>query len=204
MEELERTTVLSMTSQLNLIPHYSKYRPKINLEILTSRNATTMLILTYFMLFACLAGSISVALLVNQSVTKQSYPQMCYNCNNVSLPYMEVFNFRNPTLDIATFQMQVTQTNFSSLIGWKEGSNPSVCSPVSLTYNTKSWTCFSNNGCTNFTSARHSGENSNEYFLIANSNTMNLITDMCILKSSGSFTLDIIPEVFHIQVCFRF
>ena len=114
---------------------------------------------------------------------------------------MEVFNFRNPTLDIATFQMQVTQTNFSSLIGWDEGSNPNVCSPVSLKYHTESWSCFSNNGCTNYSSAKFSGESTNEYYQVGKSDIVTVTTNMCELRiSSDGYSLDIIPEVFHIQV----
>ena len=101
--------------------------------------------------------------------------------------------------------MIVTQTNFSSLIGWTEGSKPNVCSVVSLIYNTKSWACFNNNGCLNFTSEQYSGENTNEYFLIGNSKTQTVTTNMCALRTSSEsdgFTLDVIPEVFHIQVSF--
>ena len=205
MSDLERPTISSLTSKLNLIPNYSKYKPKINLEILTSRNATTMLVLTYFMLFACLAGSISISLFVHQNVTRYAYPEMCSNCSNTSLPYSTSFNFINPISNIVTFQMQVTQTNFSSLIGWTEDSKPNVCSAVSLKYNTKSWACFNNNGCLNFTSEQYSGENTNEYFLIGNSDVQTIITNMCALRtSSDGFTLDVIPEVFHIQVSMRF
>ena len=202
MNDMERPSVLhSAIKNLNVIPNYSKYKPKINLEILTSRKADTMLVVTYFMFFACLSGSLLVYFLVYEHKVTYYHPNVCLNCTNISLPYTVSMSFTDPPSSLLTLQLETTQSNYTSLIGWNEGSQSNICSPVSFDYEVSSWACFNNNGCTNFTEDKYTGDNTNQYFFVGHSGTQSVTTDMCQIKTaSNGYSLIIMPTFYHFQV----
>ena len=203
MNQPDRPVLQSKLSQLNVVPKYAKYKPKINLEILTAKKAETMLILTYFMFFACLAGVILNNIFGARTEEISNTPPLYTNYNSSSqklFVYKTNFTFNNPS-DVLVYHMTATQTNFTSLIGWEYGSQANVCSSVVIVYLSEIFACFDSNGCTNFAStASTSTTQSNEWQLVLGNNPLKFVTDMCTLRSSNKFTLDIIPAKYHIQV----
>ena len=180
-------------SYLDLVPDYAKYKPKINLEILTSRKADTMLLLTYFMFAACLAGSVLINIFITTPYEKSKTPTLVRPSWNVSAIYTTNFTFVNPP-KVLTFEMYVKQTNFSSLLGWNYGSQSNICSPVSFTYESKSWACFNKDGCTKLPGQY------NSWILQGSIPAQVVNTDMCSLKADKLLTVPIVSKTFHAQV----
>ena len=178
------------------VPKYAKYKPRINLEILTARKADSMLVLTYFMFFACLAGIILMAIfLTNDSLETVLNPTCCS-----ASPYTTNFTLNDPT-DSFAFMMTAVQTNFTTLKNWKLGSQPGICFPVEVSFSSNIWDCLDSNGCNQFPSdvsstasaASNVWQNVQFYSSVAT-------TNMCALQSSNYFTITVIPQLYHVQV----
>ena len=195
---MERPTLRSTLSQLDFVPKYAKYNPKINLEILTARKADIMLVLTYLMFFACLAGVITISLYVTSYNEIYRYPSLALNSSSF---YSINFTITGPP-NILFFQLQVSQTNFTSLVGWKHGSQAGICASVELSYASDIFACFDSIGCTEFASSgsASSATNSNVWQLALRNDLAKVDTDMCALQSSNDFTLTIVPALYHVQV----
>ena len=191
----------SIVSTLEVVPSHSKYKPKIHLETLTGRTADIMLMLTYFMFFACVAINI-----IFRSVGYINYNEiktgLCQNCSNSSQTY--TLNITDVSKqDILSFKIQVTQNNFTSLVGWTQGSHLKVCSPVTLQYDAKVWICLNSNGCHSFSSISAittSQISSSSWVLFDVEQGKTLTTNMCRLRLERSITVNLISSSFNIHV----
>ena len=212
MNQLERITSFqkfqNTLASLELVPDYARYKPKINLEILTSRRLDTMLLLTYLIFAACLAGSIAVHKLI-ASVTETDTSPRSYSLQNITniqnrLIYMTNFTVIQPKL-VLLFEMKVTQNDFTSLLGWDYGSQPNVCSTVSLKYFSYLWACFNSNGvCKKYISDTTFEQSSKKWLLVQSNPPQTFTTDMCTLKAQKTVSLEIIPLLYHVQVSTMF
>ena len=189
--ELPFTLQASTMSHLNLVPKYAKYKPRINLEILSARKASIMLVLTYFMFVASVVVVVLVSVLLDNIHENFLYPSCCS-----SLSYTT--NFTVTYLPVSfTYLMLVKQTNFTSLIGFEFGSQPDVCSPVDVLYTSNVWVCFDKNGCTGSQLFNDASSNIWQHLqFYSNVET----TNMCALRSSNEFTITIIPKIIHVTV----
>ena len=191
--ELVPTLQPSSLSQISLVPKYAKYKPRISLEILSARNASIVLVLTYFMFFASVTIIIFVSILLDYYHETLSYPSCCSSVS-YTINFTETF-----TADSFTYTMMVTQSNFTSLKGWKVGSQSGICSPVEVFYTSNIWVCFNNNGCVGhqvsneISSDTMSWQHLQSYEDVA-------ITNMCILRESSGFTITVIPKIIHVTV----
>ena len=178
------------------VPKYSKYQPKINLEILTAKSANRMLIVTYVAFIVCL---VVYLIYLNSQFRKYSQitnPSRCSKCGS-SYSYYNFYKNQDSTF---AFKLDVTQSNFTTLIGWDEGSQPGVCTPVSLVYDLFLWACYDSQG--NCVFPMKADRNNPDYWhYVYTERKININTNMCSLKASDSFTTSLIPPSYQNDVC---
>jgi hypothetical protein len=170
------------------------------LEVLSAKTAKYMLYLNAIAFIATFFTDLSILL---QGFKQQSVRQptnVCTTCNSTSNVYYENRTWYD-VHHIVTFRADVSQTNFTSLVGWSEGSIPGVCTPVSLSYDLELWSCGKSNGCGDSFSNADSNEYSiDKWLYVYSESSAPIDTDMCALRTAGHFTHTLIPNFYQYQV----
>ena len=192
----------SISTSVNMIvPVYSKYKPKINLEVLSAKSAKYMLLFNFVAFILCFATDFYG--LVSGFRMKNITPppsKLCTSCSNISEPYTATTVFYDVP-DLITMGANVLQTNFTSLRGWDIGSQPDVCTPVSLNYDVELWACSQSYGCGESFSTPNSNQYIPDTWLYVYSKENNILTtDMCKLKFEGFIHLTLFPVCYQYQV----
>lgn len=164
-------------------PSYSKFQPKINLEVLSAKSANKMILLTYLVFVICLFLDIFSMVQILSISTKIVPSNSCTTCDTKSTdPYTYSHYFYNQ-INVVTYDIQISQSNFTGLVDWTTGSQPHICSEVSLNYDLSIWACYLQNGCTSFDQPNSNANNENSWHISKQIVNAFIKTDMCELKS---------------------
>lgn len=183
-------------ADLEIVPNYAKYKPQIYLEILTARNLNTIIFINLFIIAAFMLVSIEFGQNFTKLRNVYLYPEPCPQCNS-STAYTSSQEFQNSEF-IANLKIDITQNNFTTLVGWSEGSKPGVCQPVSLTVTTTLYACFDSSGCSTIND--ESDISTNEWNSVYTTEPQNIATNMCRLKRLGKFTYNVLPSLLNTRV----
>lgn len=187
----------------NVAPSYSNFQPKINLEVLSAKSANRMILLTYFVFIICLFLDLFTVLESLQIKSNLLSPGVCTICNNTSTDSYTYRNYFYNQNNVVTFQVEVSQSNFTNLVDWTVGSQPHICSPVSLSYDLDIWSCYNANGCTSFDQPNSNINNENSWHISKQVVNAVISTDMCTLSSlSDKYSYMLLSRTYKFEVTF--
>ncbi len=188
------------------IPHYAKYQSKINLEVISASAANRMLIFTYLTFIICILVSLSytyVALLQQKHIF---HAPLALAALNTSIIGDSGGYFFNRTIlniqNVNSFELDVVQSNFTSIVNWSTGSRGDVCSIVTFSYHVSLWACYNDQGCGNkFASPASNAKSFDIWHHVQTETQYNISTDMCKLLTD-KLSVQLLPPRFQNQASF--
>ena len=191
---------MASTVETETLPSYSKYKPKINLEVLSANAAKYMFLFNAVAFAVCFLFDLA-ALIEGFSQNNYIIPSsLCSNSGNISNSYFSNYSWHK-VRDVITYSGNVIQTNFTGLVGWETGSQPGVCTPITLYFDVELWACNLNDGCGDSFSVKDSNIFYRDKWLYVYSKQgIRVTTDMCHLNVSKRFSFPIIPNFYQYQV----
>ena len=193
---------MTSPTETDVLPSYSKYKPKINLEVLSAKAAKYMLLINAISFAVCFLFDVTTLLEgfdQNDNIVPSS---LCSNSGNLSNSFYSNYTWYK-VHNVMTYRTNIIQTNFSGLVGWEAGSQPGVCTSVTLNFDVELWSCNLNNGCGESFSVKDSNVYySDKWLYVYSEQGVRITTDMCQLNVSGKFSFPLIPNFYQYQVIY--